>query len=166
MHVRAVLKSITQLTGGQAVATVQLTGLGNFETYHDGYAVSHAIPRELLTPGADIVIDLPDAHHPGDGQVVSVAQVSAGSSGVQVEQFGNVLVTTDSAGNGSASVVFPNTYGSFSAAPSIALSAPAQQLGSGTLAAAAITTAGFTLNVSAAATVSGSIPLAWDASGT
>jgi len=165
MQIRATLKQITQLAGGEAIATVQLSGLGNFETFHDGYAVSHGIDRSLLTPGAQIVVDIPDLNHPGDGQVVSVAQVSAGSGTVSVEQFGTMLVTTDGSGNGSAAVVFPNTFGSFSSAPSVALSAADADLGSGSLSAAAITHTGFTVNVSGAAVVSGALAVGWDAVG-
>lgn len=165
MQVPAILKQVTQLAGGEAVATVQLVGLGNFETFHDGYAVGHGIDRSLLTPGAVIVVEVPDLFHPGDGQVISVAQVSAGAGTVPVEQFGSTLVTTDGSGNGSALVIFRNTFGSFVSAPSVELSAPAGSLGSGTLSAAAITHSGFTINVGGASVINGSIPVAWDAKG-
>ncbi|HEV3312610.1 MAG TPA: hypothetical protein VG815_19020 [Chloroflexota bacterium] len=166
MQVRAILKSITQLAGGEATATVQLTGLANLETFHDGYAVSHAIPRSLLAPGADIVVEIVDPNHPGDGQVISVASVSAGAGGAPKEQFGSVAVSTDGSGNGSQAIVFPNTFSSFGAAPTVTLSAPAGQLGSGTLTASAITTSGFTAGISSAAVTGGAVSVSWDAQGT
>src|SRR5579872_5356979 len=165
METRAVLKQVTPLAGAPALATVQLTELGNLETFHDGYAVSHAIDPALLTPGADVVVDIPDLNHPGDGQIVAVARVSSGAGTVPVEQFGNVLVATDGSGSGSAAVIFPNTFGAFSSPPAVSVSAASSQLGSGSLSVSAVTTAGFTVNVSGAASVSSSIAVAWDARG-
>lgn len=165
MQARAILKNIVELAGGEAVATVQLSGLGNFETFHDGYAVSHAIPRSLLAPGADVIVDIPDIHHPSDGHLVSVAAVSTGGGGSSLHQFGNVLVLTDGAGNGTVTVVFPNTFGGFTATPVISLSAAVTSLGSGALAAAGVTTTGFTVSVSGAAGRGGSLAVAWEASG-
>ena len=163
MQVRSVLKQVTELAGGEAVATVQLTGLGNYETFHDGYAVSHAIDRSLLVAGADIVVEVADRHRPGDGQVISVAGISTGSSVGSMEQFGSILVTTDGSGNGSAAVTFPNTFGSFASAPAVSLSAGATSLGAGSLTAVATTTSGFTINVAGASAISSVIAVAWDA---
>ncbi|MFI5337785.1 MAG: hypothetical protein ACHQ5A_13440 [Opitutales bacterium] len=165
MLVQAVLKQITQLAGGEAVATVQLSGLGSYETFHDGYAVSHGLDRSLLTPGAAVVVEIADLHHPGSGQVVSVARVSAGAGTIALVQFGATLVSTDGSGNGSAAVAFPNTFGSFSAAPAVALSAPDGLLGGGSLSAAAITHTGFTVNVAGAAVTGGAIAVGWAAKG-
>ena len=165
MQVRAILKQVSQLAGAEAVATVQLTGLVNYETFHDGYSVSHAIEPSLLTPGAQIVVEIPDLHHPGDGQVVSVAGVSTGAGTVPIQQFASTLVTVDGSGNGSAAVVFPNTFGAFTATPSVGLSAAATQLGAGTLAAAAVTASGFTVNVAGAAVTNSVLAVAWSASG-
>jgi len=165
-QVPAVLKATSQLPGGEATATVQLVGVAQIECFHDGYAVDHAIPKSLLVPGADVVVDIPDLYHPGDGQVVSVAHVSAGADhGSAKEQFGSLAIETDGSGNGSAAIAFPNIFSSFTGAPDVTLTAETAQLASGSLSTAAVTAAGLTVNVSGA-TPNSAVSAAWDAQGT
>jgi hypothetical protein len=165
MQTPASLKSITQLAGGEATATVQVLGIGNLDTFHDGYSVSHAIARYLLTPGADVVVDIPDPHHPGDGQVVSVTAVTTTADhGAAKEQFGSVSVSTDGSGNGTAVVTFPNVFSSFSSTPSVTASALASSPAGGTVAATPISSIQFTAQVSRA-TPNTTVSVAWDATG-
>ncbi len=160
--IRATLKAISRPDGAEPTATVQLTGIGQTDTFMDGLTISHAIPQSQLAPGADVFITILDRHHPGDGQVVALAGVTSAGSSTPIEYSGTILVPTDGAGNGIGAVTFSPP---FTSSPSVTCSANRGALGDGTVKATAITTGGCTIQLSAAHTTSGSIPCAWDAQG-
>lgn len=166
MQTRAVLKAV-DTSGPEPKATIQLTGLGNLDTFYDGFPVSHGVPTGLLAPGTDVIVEISDRHRPGDGQIVAIASVTGqshdSSGGVLVEQSGTVAVPTDGAGSGAQPVSFPSAY---STIPNVTVGASSDDLGAGTIKATAITTAGFTIQIHAAGTVSSAIAASWSSSGT
>lgn len=94
-------------------ATVELIGIGIIDTWLDGCSINAGVNRGYLTHGAEVLLSIPDAHRLCEATIVSIngsGATIANSGGLQKVQTGRARITTDGAGAGSITVVFPTAY--------------------------------------------------------
>lgn len=94
-------------------ATVELIGIGIIDTWLDGCRINAGVNRGYLTHGSEVLLSIPDAHRLCEATIVSINGSSAtlaNSAGTQRTQTGRARITTDVAGAGTVTVVFPVAY--------------------------------------------------------
>ena len=121
--------------------------------------VTACAPRDLTIAGASCLVVLLDPHNPADGVVAALWPPPGVASGAQLTQAGVADVGIAGASAANVAVSFPTPY----AGTPVVVATSTDAAWAATV--GDITTAGFTLTVSAAATATATVAVEWLACG-